>query len=54
MVVLYRLGHPTIGLVSATLTGAALTLLAHWRGWQLPEAYVWRPRRPGRRRRPGE
>jgi uncharacterized membrane protein YeiH len=52
MVVLYRLEHPTIGLVSATLTGAALTLLARWRGWQLPEAYVWRPRRPRRRRPP--
>jgi uncharacterized membrane protein YeiH len=47
MVLLYRLGHPTIGLVAATLTGAGLTLLARWRNWQLPEAYVWRPgRRP--------
>ncbi len=47
MVVLQRTGHPTVGLVAATLTGAALTLLARWRGWQLPEAYVWRPgRRP--------
>jgi uncharacterized membrane protein YeiH len=50
MVLLYRLGHPTIGLVAATLTGAGLTLLARWRGWQLPEAYVWRP---GRRPRGG-
>jgi uncharacterized membrane protein YeiH len=47
MVLLYRLGHPTAGLVVTTLTGAGLTLLARWRGWQLPEAYVWRPgRRP--------
>jgi uncharacterized membrane protein YeiH len=56
MVVLYRLGHSSVGLVAATLTGAALTLLARWRGWQLPEAYVWRPgRRPWRpgRRSPG-
>jgi len=50
MVVLYRLGHPTVGLVVSTLTGAGLTLLARWRGWQLPEAYVWRP---GRRPRGG-
>jgi uncharacterized membrane protein YeiH len=50
MVSLYRLGHPTVGLVVATLTGAGLTLLARWRGWQLPEAYVWRP---GRRPRGG-
>ena len=50
MVLLYRLGHPTIGLVVTTLTGAGLTLLARWRGWQLPEAYVWRP---GRRPRGG-
>jgi uncharacterized membrane protein YeiH len=50
MVLLYRLGHPTVGLVVATLTGAGLTLLARWRGWQLPEAYVWRP---GRRPRGG-
>jgi uncharacterized membrane protein YeiH len=50
MVVLYRLSHPTIGLVAATLTGAGLTLLARWRNWQLPEAYVWKP---GRRPRGG-
>jgi uncharacterized membrane protein YeiH len=47
MVVFFRLGHPTIGMVAATLTGAALTLVARWRGWHLPEAYMWRPaRRP--------
>jgi len=50
MVLLFRLGHPTVGMVVATLTGAGLTLLARWRGWQLPEAYVWRP---GRRPRGG-
>lgn len=41
MVVFYKLGQPSLGLVLATVTGAALTLLARWRGWQLPEAYVW-------------
>lgn len=51
MVVLFRLDQPTVGLVAATATGATLTLLARWRGWQLPEAYVWRPA-PPRRRRP--
>jgi uncharacterized membrane protein YeiH len=43
MVVLYSLGHPSLGLVLATVTGAALTLLARWRGWELPEAHVWQP-----------
>lgn len=50
MVAFYRADHPTIGLVTATLTGAVLTLIARWRNWQLPEAYVWRP---GRRPRGG-
>jgi uncharacterized membrane protein YeiH len=43
MVGLYRAGHPTIGLVSATVFGAALCLLARWRGWQLPVGKGWRP-----------
>jgi uncharacterized membrane protein YeiH len=43
MVGLYRSGHPTIGLVSATVFGAALCLLARWRGWQLPVGRGWRP-----------
>jgi uncharacterized membrane protein YeiH len=43
MVVLYRLGYPSVGLVVSTVIGAGLTLLARWRGWQLPEAYLWRP-----------
>jgi uncharacterized membrane protein YeiH len=50
MVMLYRLGHPTVGMVVATLTGGGLTLLARWRGWHLPEAYVWRPGRRARGR----
>jgi uncharacterized membrane protein YeiH len=58
MVVLYRSGHPSVGLVAATATGAALCLLARWRRWQLPEAYVWRPSRTltrySRRPRPHE
>lgn len=43
MVLLYDLDHPSVGLVAGTATGAALCLVARWRGWQLPEAYVWRP-----------
>jgi len=43
LVVVYRLGYPSLGLVLATVTGAALTLLARWRGWELPEAHVWQP-----------
>ena len=43
MVVLYRAGHPTAGLIGATATGAALVLLARWRGWSLPEGHGWRP-----------
>lgn len=45
MVVLYRLGHASLGLILATLTGAGLTLLARWRGWGLPEADVSQPPR---------
>jgi uncharacterized membrane protein YeiH len=44
LVLLYDLGHRSLGLVVATLAGAAICLLARWRGWQLPEAYVWQPR----------
>jgi uncharacterized membrane protein YeiH len=52
MVVLYRLGQPSVGLVATTLTGAVLTLVARWRGWQLPEAPAWRPVAVLRRHRP--
>jgi uncharacterized membrane protein YeiH len=45
MVVLHVTGHPSLGLVAATATGAGLCLLSRWRGWQLPEAYVWRSSR---------
>jgi uncharacterized membrane protein YeiH len=40
----YAIGRPTFGLVVSTGVGAGLTLLARWRGWQLPEAYMWQPR----------
>lgn len=43
MVALYGVGDPSIGLGLATVTGAGLTLLAHWRGWGLPEAPAWQP-----------
>jgi uncharacterized membrane protein YeiH len=45
MVGLYDAGQPSAGLVVATAVGASLTLVARWRGWQLPEADPWRPRR---------
>ena len=41
MVVHYKLGEPSLGLILATVTGAALTLLARWRGWELPVARTW-------------
>jgi uncharacterized membrane protein YeiH len=50
MVALFDLRRPSLGLVVSTLVGAGLTLLARWRGWQLPEAYVWRPSLPAARR----
>ena len=45
MVVLYDVGRPSLGLVVSTVVGAGLTVLARWRGWQLPEAYLWEPSR---------
>jgi uncharacterized membrane protein YeiH len=46
MVGLYDAGLVSVGLVVSTITGAALVLLARWRGWQLPEPYSWRPHLP--------
>ncbi|MGH8890474.1 MAG: trimeric intracellular cation channel family protein [Acidothermaceae bacterium] len=43
MVALSRTGHPTPGLVAATLTGAVLCLLARQRGWMLPASDSWSP-----------
>ncbi len=40
----YR-GHPTPGLLVGALTGTALCLLAHRRGWMLPAADAWSPAR---------
>ena len=41
MVGLYDAGQASLGLVVSTVVGAGLTLLARWRGWQLPEADPW-------------
>jgi uncharacterized membrane protein YeiH len=49
MIALYRLGYPVTGLIVATLFGGGLTLLARWRGWHLPDAYLWRPSQVGQR-----
>lgn len=58
MVALYRADQVPLGLVVSTLTGAALVLLARWRGWRLPRPRNWtlppapariRPRRVNRR-----
>ncbi len=49
MVGLYRLGYPATGLVVATAVGGGLTLLARWRGWHLPDAYLWRTGQVGQR-----
>lgn len=60
-VILSNAGHPTVGLVGATVLGAGLCLVARWRRWILPDADAWSPisvvpravrsrlRRPGRR-----
>jgi len=54
LVLLDRLGHPTVGLAVGTLAGAGLMLLSRWRQWQLPEAYHLEPIRVWRRRPPGK
>jgi uncharacterized membrane protein YeiH len=49
MVVFYRSDHPTAGLISATLVGAGLCLLARWQHWVLPQSPDWsRPLRAKR------
>lgn len=45
MVALYEMGYPSAGLALAIASGATVTLLARWRGWELPEAHAWRPSR---------
>lgn len=34
-------GHAPVGTMAATATGAALCLLARWRGWQLWQGLAW-------------
>ena len=56
MVLFQHEGHPTPGLVVATIAGGALCLLARWRGWTLPAGDAWsvvpsRYRRTRRHRR---
>lgn len=34
-------GHVTLATVLAILSGAGLTLVAHWRGWRLPASHEW-------------
>ena len=49
MVICWRTGHPSLGLVATTVVGAGLTLLSQYRGWQLPPAYEWSPGRASAR-----
>jgi uncharacterized membrane protein YeiH len=46
MIGLYSAGHPTAGLITATVVGAVFCLLARWRDWRLPVGHGWRPARP--------
>lgn len=41
MVLLYTLGYPLWGMITATLVGSSFTVLAHWRRWSLPEHSDW-------------
>lgn len=45
LVLLSETGHPSVGSAVATVTGAALCLLARWRGWVLPHGDPWNPAR---------
>ena len=45
LVVLADQGSPTAGSFAALVVGAGLCLLARWRGWILPDADAWSPRR---------
>jgi uncharacterized membrane protein YeiH len=53
LVLLSTHGHPTAGSLAALVLGAALCLVARWRGWVLPDADAWSRVRalPARRRR---
>lgn len=41
MVIMFRLGLPTSGMIAATVVGTSFTLLANWRKWQLPQHTDW-------------
>lgn len=41
MVIMFRLGLPTVGMIAATIVGTSFTLLANWRKWQLPQHTDW-------------
>lgn len=41
MVALFSFGHPTAGMITATIIGSSFTVLAHWRRWQLPVHSDW-------------
>jgi uncharacterized membrane protein YeiH len=43
MVIMEYFGLGQWGAIVATLTGAALCLLARWRGWMLPMDFEWHP-----------
>lgn len=45
LVILYDQGYRTAGSLAALVVGAGLCLLARWRGWILPSADAWSPRR---------
>ncbi len=41
MVIMYKMGLPEAGLLTATIVGTSFTVLAHWRRWQLPQHTGW-------------
>jgi uncharacterized membrane protein YeiH len=49
LVVLYKIGLPTVGTLAALVVGAGMCLLARWRGWILPSGDAWSPARVVRR-----
>jgi uncharacterized membrane protein YeiH len=50
LVVIYRAGFPTLASLVATVTGAALCLLARWQSWILPQGDDWTAQAAVRRR----
>ena len=41
MTIMFTLGHPTWGMIAATIVGSAFTVIAHWRHWRLPAHSDW-------------